>query len=62
MDTYMDQQDLDQDMNLMPYYEEVDPLDSPYPKAKKVPSNQGDTDILGDKLEGEMHNISFNEL
>lgn len=45
----------------MPYHQEVDAPDSPDLKVEQVPSDQGDTEILGDKLKGEMHNISFNE-
>ena len=45
----------------MPYHQEVDPPASPDPEAENVPSNQGDTKILGDNPEGEMHNISFDE-
>lgn len=45
----------------MPHHQEVDPLASLDPEAEQVPSDQGDTEILGDNLEGEMHNISFNE-
>ena len=46
---------MEQDIDLMPHHQEVDPTTSPHP------SNQGDTEILGDNLEEEMHNISFDE-
>jgi len=45
----------------MPHHQEFDPPSSPDPEAKQVPSDQGDTEILGDNLKGEMHNISFDE-
>lgn len=45
----------------MPHHQEVDPLASPHLEDEQVPSDQGDTEILGDQSEGEMHNISFNE-
>ena len=57
----MEQQELEQAIDLMPYHQEVDPPSSLDSKAKKVPSDQGDTEILGDNPEGDMHNISFDE-
>ena len=57
----MEQPELEQDINLMPYNQEVDQPASPDPKAEQVLSEQRDTDILGDNPEAEMHNISFDE-
>ena len=57
----MVQQELEQDINLMPYHQEFNRLASSNLEAEQVPREQGDTDILGDNLEGEMHNISFDE-
>lgn len=48
MDTAMEQQELDQDIDLMPHHEEVNPPTSPLPEEDRVPSKQGDTEILGD--------------
>ena len=45
----------------MPHHQEVYPPASLHLEDEKVPSDQGDTKILGDQLEGEMHNISFDE-
>jgi len=45
----------------MPQHQEVNPPASPDLEAEQVPSDQGDTEILGDNSEGEMHNISFDE-
>jgi len=61
MDTNIEQQELEQDIDLMPQHQEVNPLASPHPKEEQVPSDQGDTKILGDNLEEEMHNISFDK-
>ena len=58
----MEQPELEQDIDLMPYYKQVDPPASPDPKAEKVQSDQGDIEILGDNPEGEKHNISFDKL
>ena len=57
----MEQQELEQDIDLMPHHQEVDTLASPDLEVEKVPSNQGNTKILGDNLEGEMHKIAFDE-
>lgn len=62
MDTEMEQPELEKDINLMPYHQEVKPPASPDPEVEQVLSDQGDTKILGDNPEEEMHNISFNEL
>ena len=61
MDTDVVQLEQDQDTNLMPKDQNVTPLASPNPRAKKVPSDQGDTEILEDNLEENEHNISFNK-
>jgi len=61
MDTDIEQQELEHEIDLMPHHKEVDPLTSPHPKDEQVPSDQGDTKLLGDHLEGEMYNILFNE-
>ena len=45
----------------MPHHQKVNPLASPHLEDEQVPSNQGDTEILGDQTEGEIHNISFDE-
>ncbi len=45
----------------MPKGLEVTPLDSSDLGVEQVPSDQGDTKILGDNSEEEMHNISFDE-
>ena len=52
----------DQDIDLMPQNKEFTPPASPDPEAQQVPSDQGDTKILEDNPEAEMHNISFDEL
>ena len=57
----MEQPELKKDIDLIPYHQEVDPLASSNLEAEKVPRDQGDIEILGDNLEEEMHNISFNE-
>ena len=61
MDTNVVQPELDLDIELMPKNQEVTPPASPDPEAKKFPSNQGDTEILEDNLEVDVHNISFEE-
>jgi len=61
MDNDMEQQELEQDIDLMPYHQEVDPPASLDPEVEQVPSDQRDTEILGDNKKGEMHNISFDE-
>ena len=55
----MEQLELEQDIDLIFYHQEIDPLVSPNPEVKQVPSHQGENEILGDNLEEEMHNISF---
>ena len=45
----------------MPHRQEVDPPASLDLEVEQVPSDQDDTEILGDQPEGEMHNISFDE-
>ncbi len=62
IDTNMEQQELEQDINLMPHHQEVNPLASPDLKVEQVPGDQGDIEILGDQPKGEMQNISFDEL
>lgn len=57
----MKQQESEKDIDLMHHHKEVEPPASPHPEEEKVPSDQGDTEILGDNLEEEMHNISFDE-
>ena len=57
----MEQPKLEKDIDLMPYHQEVNPLTSLELEAEKVPSDQGDTKILGDNPEEAMHNISFDE-
>jgi len=61
MDTYMEQHELEKYIDLMPHHQEVDPLASSNLEAEQVLSDQGDTEILGENLEGEMHDISFDE-
>lgn len=61
MDIDIEQQKLEKDINLMPHHQEVDPLASSHPEEEQVPSNLGDTEILGYRSEGEMNNISFIE-
>lgn len=61
MDIDMEQHELEQDIIFVPHHQEVDPLASLDPEAEQVPSDQGDIEILGENLEGEMHNISFDE-
>ena len=61
MDTDMEQQELEQDIDLLPCHQEVDPPPSLCPEEEQVPSDQGDTEILRDNPEEEMYNISFDE-
>lgn len=61
MDTDMEQQDLEKEIDLITHHEKVDPLDSPDSEAEHVPIDGGDTEILRDQPEEEMHNILFNE-
>ena len=53
----MEHLELEQDIGLMPYHQEVDPPASLDLEAEKFLSDQGDSEILGDNLEEEMHNI-----
>ena len=43
----------------MPHHQEVEPPASLHLEEEQVPSDQGDTEILGDNTGGERHNISF---
>lgn len=61
MDKKIEHPKLEQDINLMPYHQGVDPSASLDLEAKKVLSNQGDIEILGDDPKEETHNISFDE-
>lgn len=61
MDMKMEQLESKQDIDLMPYNQEVNPPGSPDAEAEKVLRNQGDTEILEDNPEEERHNISFDE-
>lgn len=61
MDMKMEKLESEQDIDLMPYNQEFDPLASPDLKEKRVLSDQQDTAILEDNMEWEMHNISFDE-
>jgi len=45
----------------MPHHKEVDSPASMHLADEKYMNDQGGTDILGDQLEEEMHNISFDE-
>jgi len=45
----------------MPHHTEVDSLASMHLDDEQVLNDQGDTEILGDQLEVEVHNISFDE-
>jgi len=45
----------------MPHHKEVDPPTSMHSKEEKVLVDQGGTKILGDHLEEEMHNVSFDK-
>lgn len=53
--------ELDQDIDLMPKNQMITPLASPDTEVEQVPSDQGDTKILKDNLEADVHDISFNE-
>lgn len=57
----MEKPKLYQEINLMPYHQEVHQPDSPYLEVEKVLRDQGDTEILGDNPKEEIHNISFDE-
>jgi len=57
----MEQPKLEQEIDLMPYHQVVDPTASSDPEVEQVPRNQGDIEILRDNPEEEMHNISFDE-
>lgn len=57
MNTKMEQPELEKRIDLITYHQEVDPPDSSNLEANQVPSDQGDTEILGDNPEEEMHNI-----
>lgn len=48
MDTEMEQPELEKEIDLMHYNQEVDPPDSPDPKSGQALSDQGDTEILED--------------
>lgn len=61
MDTDVFQLELDQDIGLMPRNQEVPPPASPDLGTEKVPSDQGDNEILEDNPEVDTHNISLNE-
>lgn len=45
----------------MPYHQVVNLPASSDSEAEQVPSDQGDTKILGDNSEEDIHNISFDE-
>lgn len=57
----MEQQELEKEIDLMPYHQEVDPPNSLHLEVENVPKDQGDIQNIGDNLEGDMHNISFNK-
>ena len=61
MDTEMEQPKLEQEINLMPYHQQVNTLASTDLEAEKALSDQGDSKILGDNPEEEMHKIWFDE-
>lgn len=44
----MEQPELEQDIDLMPYTQEVNPPASLYLEVEKILSDQGDTEILED--------------
>ena len=44
----MEQEELEQDIDLMPHHQEVDPPTSLHLENEQVPSDQGDIEILGD--------------
>ncbi len=52
---------MEQGIDLMPHHQKVKLPTSRDLDNEQVSSDQGGTDILGDQLEGEMHNISFDE-
>lgn len=57
----MEQPELEEDINLLHYHQEVEPTASLDPEVEQVPCNHGDTEILGDNPKEQMHNISFDE-
>ena len=57
----MVQPEKDQDMDLMPKDQEVTPPASLDLEVEQVPSDQGDTEILEDNLEADVHNIYFDD-
>lgn len=57
----MEQWELEQDINLMPYHQGVELPVSPHPDDMQVSSDQGGTEILGDESKEEIHNISFDK-
>lgn len=61
MDTNVVHLELDQDTDLMPHNQEVNQPTSPDLEAEKFPGDQGDTDILEDNPEADMHNILLEE-
>jgi len=62
MDIEMEQPELEKDIYLMSYHQEVSPPTSPDWEVGYDPSEQRDTNMLGDNPEEYMHNLSFNEL
>ena len=61
LDTDMEQRELEHDIDLMPHNQEIDLPASPHPDDEKVSNDRGGNEILGDQLEEEMHNISFDK-
>jgi len=59
MDMETEQPKLEQDIVLMPYHQEVNPPASPALEVEQFSSDQGDTEILKDNMEEEMHNIEL---
>lgn len=57
----MEQRELEQDIDLLPHHQKVDLPASPHPDDEQVSCDREGTEILGDQLEEEMHNISFDE-
>jgi len=57
----MEQQELEQDTEIIPHHKEVDSPTSMHRNEEQVSDDQGGTKIIGDQLEEEMHNISFDE-
>ena len=45
----------------MPHHKELDSPTSMQPDDEQVSNDQGGIEILGDQLEEEMHNMSFDE-